>query len=386
MTTRRAALGVAALVVVLFAGLLAVGGHLGPATSTETRYAEMGREMMASGDWVVPTLNGAPLLEKPPWEYWVNALSFTLFGVSDLTARLPSLFAGLLTLLVVFAIARRLAPEAEGPTSATHRGLLAVLALATMPGFLVQSYVISTDIWLVLATTLAGFSLLESDRTGGRPRLRYTLLLHAALGVGMLVKGPLTLGLVLGAGVLLAILRRSGKHLRPFVHPLGILVFAAITVPWYVLANQRIPGLLHDLVTRRLFGGLASSKDFHHHSWWVVWLPLFGAFPWLATLPASIAAFARRGAWLRGSGLLLLLLAAGAPVLFTFSASRLPSYASPAFPWLAILCALGAPLGVVVAEAPNRWSPHGIPQHGPRPRHSNTDNALLARPVEKLHR
>ena len=332
-----------ALVAVLFVGLAVLGAIVGPASSTETRYAQMGREMLESGDWIVPTLNGAPLLEKPPFEYWVNAASIGLFGVNDVAARVPSLVAGLLVLLVVAAGARRFAPEGDLPEDRRARGLLAALALATMPGFLVQSYTISTDIWLVLATTIAGLALLESDRTNGRPGWKWTLVLHAAMGVSMLIKGPLTLGLVFGAGAITALVRRNARLLRPFANPVGIALFVAITVPWYLAANQRIPGLLHDLVTRRLFGGLASSADFHGHSVWIVWLPLVGAFPWLATLPRTLVSTLRGGGWRRGIAMPAFLLAASAPLLFTFSKARLFSYASPAFPWLALLVAFGWP-------------------------------------------
>src|SRR5205085_7550561 len=132
----------------------------------------------ASGGWVVPTLNGAPLLGKPPFEYWANAAAFAALGVSDAVARVPHLLAGALVLLVVAIGARRLTPAGEGPEGGRARGLLAVIALSTMPGFLIQAYTVSTDIWLVLFTTIAGLCLLESEQAGGRPALRWTLLLH----------------------------------------------------------------------------------------------------------------------------------------------------------------------------------------------------------------
>lgn len=332
------------LVGILFAWLLAVGSLVGPASSTETRYAEMGREMQVSGDWVIPMLDGAPLLEKPPFVYWANAAAYAVLGVSDLTARVPSVLAGLLVLLVVAFGAKRLsrdvAPTVEGPSTA---GAAAAVVLGTMPAFLAQAYTISTDIWLVLMTTLAGLAWLESERTSGKPGLRWTLLLHAAFGVGMLVKGPLTIGLVLGPALVTAAIRRRASPLKPFVHPLGLLLFAAIAVPWYLVADARIPGLLKAFVDRRLLGGIGSSADFHPNPVWVVWLPLIGAFPWLALLPSSIMTLRKRGQWRDGPGLPLLLLALAAPLLFTVSRSRLVSYASPAFPWLALLVVLGRP-------------------------------------------
>jgi hypothetical protein len=101
------------------AGLLVVGSRLGLATSTETRYAEIGREMYVSGDWVIPTMNGAPHLEKPPFTYWALAAAYALAGVNDVAARLPGLLAGALTLLVIGGVVRRLAP----PDDPDPRGL-----------------------------------------------------------------------------------------------------------------------------------------------------------------------------------------------------------------------------------------------------------------------
>ena len=355
---RRDLLGLLLVVLVLFAGLAAIGVVLGPATSTETRYAEMGREMLVSGDWIVPKLNGAPLLEKPPFEYWVNAASFAVFGVNDLAARIPSLVAGLLTLLVVAAGTRRFAPASDDAGARRTRGLIAAFALATMPAFLIQAYTISIDIWLVLVTTVAGLCVLESVRTNGRPGLRWVLLLHGAMGVGMLVKGPLTLALVGIAAVILAVVRWNARPLRPFGHPAGVLLFFALALPWYLAADARIENLLRDLVSRRLFGGIKSSLDFHPHAVWIVWLPFLGTFPWLATLPGAVGRLFARGGWRAGPALGMLLLALSAPALFSISKSRLVSYSSPAFPWLAMLVALGWPLGSSTPEEASRARGH----------------------------
>jgi 4-amino-4-deoxy-L-arabinose transferase-like glycosyltransferase len=342
----RATLG---LLPVLAAGMLLLGHAVGPSSSTETRYCAMGREMAASGDLIVPTFNGAPLLEKPPFIYWGTSTAFRLFGVGDVVARLPQLLAAALVLLVTAWIARRLAPEGD---SGRWRGTLAALALATMPSFLVQAYAIAPDVWLLLSTTTAGAALLEADRAPGRAPRRWALLLHGAMGLGMLAKGPLTLGLALGAALVTAAIRRRARILKPFVDPWGLLLFAALSAPWYLALDARIPGLLASLVERRLFGTLAVAADFHVHGPWIVWLPFLGTLPWTAMLPGAIRQIASRGRWRDGVGLPIVALALAAPVLFTFSAARLPSYGSPAYPWLAVLLALGAPAPSADASVP----------------------------------
>lgn len=339
----------------VFGALLAVGAVIGPSSSTETRYCVMAREMLRSGDWIVPRFNGAPLLEKPPFEYWGTAAAMAVAGVNDLAPRLPHLLAGVLTVLLVGRIARRLSPQ---PSEARDRGRLALLALATMPAFLVQTYAVAPDAWLLLVTTAAGWAVVEADRIEGKVPRRWVALLSLALGLGMLIKGPLSLGLVLGASLVTAALRRDARILRPFARPLGWLLFLAVTLPWYLALDRALPGTLKALVDRRLFGGLSSAADFHSRPVYTVWGPMMGAFPWLGVLPAALAVLVRDGRFRKGPGLPLALFALSAPLLFTFSASRLPSYGSPAYPFVAILVAIGAP-GAGVEDAPRGWRAFG---------------------------
>src|SRR5262245_43682923 len=303
MIPRRALLLLPAIAI----GLLFVGGWIGPVSATETRYCEMAREMLATGDWVVPRFNGAPLLEKPPFEYWSTAAALAVLGVNDVAPHVPHLLGGALVLLVVAVMARRFAPEGKDSDAGRARGRLAALALGTMPSFVLQAYAVTLDVYLLLSVALAAWALLEADRersTTGTSSLRWSLLMHAAFGFGMLVKGPLALGLVFLAAAVTAIFRRRATILRPFASPLGWAVFAAITLPWYLALEQRLPGILDELVRRRLFGGLASSADFHGRSWrpWVAWVALLGSFPWLAAVPSAVTALVRKGPWRTGPG------------------------------------------------------------------------------------
>ena len=321
----------------------------GLATSTETRYAEIGREMRVSGDLVVPTLNGAPHLEKPPWTYWALAAAYVVAGANDLAARIPGLLAGVLTLLVIRGVVYRHAPDAA------PRATNAVVVLATMPAFVAQSFTVSTDAWLVLASTVAGAAVLEAVRADGRPALRWTLALHAALGVGMLVKGPAVLVTPLVGALAAAAARRKARLLRPFVHPLGLLVLAAVALPWYLAVDARLPGLLSEYLSRRLAGGFASAAEFHaEHGPLVVWAPvLLGTAPWIGGALGAVTALARDGGR-RGPLVPLLAMALATPVFYTFSAARLLAYASPAVPWVAALVVLGAPRAGAASDAATR--------------------------------
>ncbi|MFO0932431.1 MAG: phospholipid carrier-dependent glycosyltransferase [Planctomycetota bacterium] len=333
-SARALAFGLLPLLGVL---LLVTGTRTGLVGSTETRYAEIAREMLARGDAIVPVLNGAPHLEKPPFTYWALMGSYLAFGVNEVAARLPSLLAAALTLVVAARAARRLAPPGAD-AAAVGRG--AAVALGTMPAFLLLAQTVSTDMWLVLCTTVAGAALLDADRTGGRPGLASTLAWHAALGVGFLVKGPAVLltPLVGAAGV--AVARRSLAPLRPLVHPLGLLLFAGLAVPWYLLAEQRLPGLLDVYLARRAGGGVLAGAH-HDNPVYVVWLPVvLGTAPWGGTLFGAVPALHRRRQLVP-----LAAMALATPVFFTIAASRLFTYVMPALPFVAIAAAAGAPVG-----------------------------------------
>jgi len=331
--------------------LLLTGSRTGLVGSTETRYAEIAREMLARGDAVLPVLNGAPHLEKPPFTYWALMASYLVFGVNEVAARLPSLLAALLTVLTVAGAARRLAPPDADPR-AVGRG--AAVVLGTMPAFLLLAQTVSTDIWLVLCTTIAGVALLEADRADGRPGLRWVLAWHAALGVGFLVKGPAVLLTPLVGAAVVAVARRSGRPLRPLVHPLGLLLFLGLAVPWYLLAERQLPGLLDVYLQRRAAGGVLAGAH-HDNSVLVIWVPVvLGTAPWGGTLFGAVPALRRRGLLAPLAGLAL-----AAPVFFTLAPSRLFTYALPAVPFLALAAAVGAPIADAKDGPGLAWRRHG---------------------------
>lgn len=335
----------------LAATVLLSGWASGLAGSTETRYAEIAREMLARGDFVVPTLNGAPHLEKPPFAYWALMASYAVLGVGDVAARVPGLLAAAATLAAVAAAARRLAP-AGADARATGRG--AAVVLATMPAYVFLARTVSTDVWLVACTTVAGAGVAVSAATDGRPGLRWTLAMHAALGVGMLVKGPAVLLTPIVGAVAAAVAARRVRVLRPLVHPVGLLVSLATAASWYVAGDARLPGLLDLYLTRRVTGGVLSGEH-HDNPWWVVWGPvLLGSAPWVGALFGAVPTLRRRG------GLApLAAMALAAPVFFTLVPSRLPTYGLPSLPWVALMVTLGAPRDDADGERGDRaWRTH----------------------------
>ena len=221
------------LLVILLVRLLTTG--LFPVLdTTEARYAEISRLMLASGDWVVPQVReGVPFWAKPPLFAWLTAGSFKILGISDFSARLPHFLLGLATLWLVLRLARfELPPE---------RSLLALVILASTPLFFASTGTVMTESGLMFSTTLSmtGFWLFTNSN-----EQRWGLLFFVGLGIGMLAKGPIAVVMTLLPLVLWA---STGKHWRkllglPWLG--GLIVAAVITLPWYLAAERQSPGFI----------------------------------------------------------------------------------------------------------------------------------------------
>jgi 4-amino-4-deoxy-L-arabinose transferase-like glycosyltransferase len=327
-----AALAAAALAAaVSFAG---IGSH-SLWTPDEPRDAAIGKAMWASGDLVVPRLDGRPFLEKPPLAWWAQAAAFQTLGVSDAAARVPSALFGTLTLLTVWSLGRRL--------GGARAGWLAAAALASTAQYGEDMRRAIVDPPLVLAVTMAwaGFVLLVAPRQagegvggaagggrsravedgepgGGRSRAgpwAASLLIACAVPVAFLSKGVVGIGLALGPPViyLLATGVAAGRAASPRGGPastrrdlaatlrllaplavLGVPLFAAVVLPWALalLREAGWPALRETLVGNtvgRLLATEAGRAYGHRQPFWY-YLPAGAAalLPWTLALPALL--------------------------------------------------------------------------------------------------
>jgi 4-amino-4-deoxy-L-arabinose transferase-like glycosyltransferase len=207
----------------------------------EGRYAETVREMLVTGNWLVPTLNFVHYYDKPPGFFWLVAASFRWFGVSEWAARLPAALCAVLTIAATVAFAwRRL-----GPSTALGAGAI----LATAIQFVILARSVRMDMALTLgvsATLFYAYTLWEhsaTDGPGGKaPRATWPIYVLPTLG--MLVKGPVAIllpTLVLGVFAVVTGTTRRLTRLRP---GLGAVVGLLLASSWYVAAAIRAPDYL----------------------------------------------------------------------------------------------------------------------------------------------
>jgi len=186
----------------------------------EGRYAEIPREMIATGDFILPHLNYVAYVEKPPLLYWLTALSFHLLGQTELAARMVPALSALVGVLATYLFALRVFDR--------RRAVLAGAILATSPLYAVIAQVLTTDMLLAALMTIAFFSFFLAWREGGRWRWMF----YGAMGFGVLAKGPVGAVIPIIAAIAFlwsqSELRAGIKKLKPVS---GLLFTLAIAVP-----------------------------------------------------------------------------------------------------------------------------------------------------------
>ena len=251
--------------------------------ANEAFYTETPREMIEAGDYINPTFNYEPRLNKPPLSYWAVAGSYQLFGVSLTAARLPVAFGALVILATVFVLGRI--------ACSTGAGLLAALTLAATPRFLLFSRRIIIDVYtaMFLGLTLLFFVLAE---TQPQRRRRWLLAMYIATGLGVLTKGPVAV--VLPALVFLVYLVASGrfKTITRMMLPAGVVVVSAIVVPYYALLYWQngwdvISTFLLQENLARYAEGVGAPNRGPQYYLLVLFADLY--FPWSLLLPAGFA-------------------------------------------------------------------------------------------------
>jgi dolichol-phosphate mannosyltransferase len=297
----------------------------------EPRYAEIPRQMLQQGSFLVPVLHGQPYLDKPPLLYWLVMGSYHLFGVHDWAARLVAGLAGLLTVLTTWWWGRR----ALGPRA----GLVGALVLCLSAEFVYRMRMLTMDGLLALCVT-AALACAHAALRGPALRRGWWLAAAAACGLGVLTKGPVAVALV--AGPVLAFRLLDPRAARPGLRD-GLVFLAAVVAvagPWFVLVGLREPGFLSYFFWTHNVVRFVAPFDHEKPAWFYLPAMLLGMLPWALLWPGMVRALARRSrraAARRPAGLGLVLLAGlGCVAFFSASGCKRAGYLLPALPPLAL--------------------------------------------------
>ncbi|PQO96490.1 phospholipid carrier-dependent glycosyltransferase [Massilia phosphatilytica] len=324
------------LLIAFAAVLLYVLGARTLVPPDEGRYAEMAREMFASGDWITTRLNGIKYFEKPPLQTWMNALSFTLFGVGDWQARLWTGVCGLFGVVLTGVAGTRV--------FGARIGFYAALVLGSSFYWIACSQIDSLDMGLSGMMTLALCALLiaQRDDASADERRNWMLACWAGMALSVLSKG--LIGLVLPGGVLVfyTIVARDWAIWKRLHIVKGLILFFLIATPWFVLVGLKNPEQPHFFFVHEHFDRFL-KKEHHREAAWYIFFVLLaaGSVPWVGVLVQSLVGAARRDGERTAfrPRLMLLVWVGFITLFFTKSNSKLPGYILPVFPGVALLVA-----------------------------------------------
>jgi len=325
-------LAVLGIAIVLYGIFLPAIGIMDP---DEGRHASIPAAMLRTGDFLVPHLQGFPYLEKPPLTYWLTAASYSLFGRSETSARIPVAVMGFIGSLAIAWLAWR----AVRPGAAWIAAAISVLTTH----WFIQARYLTTDMILAGWMTVALCAFAVAALTGRRRAYR---LFYIGAALATLAKG--VIGFLLPAVVVVCFIILSGRWrlLREMRPVAGTALGAAIVLPWFLMVQARIPDFLRYFIFDQHLARFASGGAEHSEPLWY-FLPVlaFGFFPWLLHLPVG------RPRAPHGSGFLGLFRQADPLSLFLWiwfgvivgffsaSAGKIAPYILPAYPPLALLAA-----------------------------------------------
>jgi 4-amino-4-deoxy-L-arabinose transferase-like glycosyltransferase len=339
--------------VVLFTAAIYLGCVVSPPSlmdDVDAVQAQISKTMLLSGDWVTARLDGVLYLEKAPLIYWLIAISYKIFGVTDWVARLP---------VALSAIALGLLTAAFGMWAFSKRaGFYAGLCMSTCVGLFLFTRVQIPDVMLTFTIAMAMWAFLRTlEEEEKQPRL-WAAVFAASLGVGLLLKSLIAIVFPVAAAVIYLyatkqlFARRTWQRLRPIGGALIVLVVAA---PWHVLATLRNPpyfawtlksgpGLYHGflwfyVINEQLlrFLNLRYPRDYNTVPRLWFWLfHLLWLFPWSVYLPAIVKLSFKPIDRAGRARLMALCLTGFILVFFTFSTTQ-EYYSMPCYPALALL-------------------------------------------------
>jgi 4-amino-4-deoxy-L-arabinose transferase-like glycosyltransferase len=304
--------------------------------------------MLASGDFVLPHLNGVVYFEKPPLLYWAVAGFMKVFGPDEFAMRaVPALFA-LGGVLLAYAAGRRLHNRRTGLAAAI------ILGTSILYFALARILILDMAVSVLMSATLFCFILGVREAPGWRRRW-FFYGLYASAALATLTKGLIGF-LVTGAVMFFWLLIfNQWKRLRPLYLPSGVLLFLAIAAPWHILAAQRNGEWAHFYFVREHWERFTTTEHGRYEPFWFfIPVVLGGLFPWMGFLWHAVRD-ALAGGWARrkenADAWFLVTWAVFIFLFFSKSQSKLIPYILPVFPPLAVL--IGAWL-VKVIEADDR--------------------------------
>ena len=325
----------------------------------ETRYAEIPREMIVSGDWVVPRLDGVRYFEKPALGYWMHAAAMLMFGENNFAARLPSALSVGLSAIMLFLLIARAIDKEEAPSHRTA-ALATIIFLTCFEVFGVGNTAVLDNLFALFLTAalMAFFTATERPPATAGER-GWLLLAGASTGLAFLTKGFLAFALPVLVLVPYLVWQRRIRDIWRMGW-LPVLAAILVVLPWSVAIALREPDFWHFFFwnehIRRFMGGTAQHKE---PLWYFFMLAPAMFLPWTFLVPAAMTGLrpspsaGKRQRHLIRLCICWLVLPF---IFFSVSKGKLITYILPCFPPFAILMSFGLTHAIGKGEErPIQW-------------------------------
>ncbi len=251
-------------------------------TPDEGRYVEIPREMVVSGDYVTPHLNGLKYFEKPPLVYWIEAVPIKLGFFNEFAFRFPIALFALLGCLVVYGLSRHFYSR--------RAGLWSAVVLATSLLYYALSRIILLDLVLTVFMTsglLSFFAGIKEDR--GLTRRKWLAFSAISLALAVLTKGLVGLLIPLGIIAVWITVFNKWSLLRPLYLPTNLLLFLAIALPWHILVSLKNPSFFDFYFIHEQFERYFTTIHRRHQPFWFfIPITILGFLPWTFFLPHGV--------------------------------------------------------------------------------------------------
>jgi 4-amino-4-deoxy-L-arabinose transferase-like glycosyltransferase len=288
----------------------------------EGRYAEIPREMVETGDYIVPHLNYVRYFEKPPLLYWLTALSYKVFGINEWAFRVPNALAALLCIVIIYLFASR--------WFTIKTALISSLILISSFGFFAMVHIVTIDMlfaFLLSASLLCFYEFY----LGEKPLFLY--LFFASLALAILAKGPVALILMGMTVVLFLLTEKRISFLKEMASIKGLSLFILIAAPWFIaICIKEKEFFQFFFIDQHILRFLTTKHKRSGPIYYFVPVLFGGLFPWSIFIPRAVIQL-----WRVKELRLLFIWSAVVFAFFSLSGSKLTPYILPVFPALSII-------------------------------------------------
>lgn len=303
-------------------------------TPDEARYSEVAREMVATGDYITPRVNGVAFLDKPILYYWLQAIAIHLFGIKEWALRLFPVLFGIFGCITTYICGRRLFDR--------RTGLISAMILGTSPLYFCGTHYANLDLEVAvwISATLLFFITGVQDQT--KSRIYFLLAAYICAAFAFLTKGLIGIAfpaMIAGTWILLT---QRWKLLLQIHLVKGIILFLAIVLPWYILAQKANPEFLHYFFVTQQVTRFLSAGKFNNATpiWFYLPIVIIGFFPWSSFVFQTLKSVIKKiriSLQEHATELFLILWIGIIFVFFSIPHSKMITYILPIFPALALL-------------------------------------------------